>query len=179
MARPLCILAFALALVLAGPVLADGDDAPVRPLGPGAVFDSIQAAALDGLAFAHQESVDSRNPRLSRGGAVVRVEQGFSYGPLVEARPADPDRLYLRLGEDAVAHFHTYPKQHAPIDRRNETHSPADRAVVDVHDDLHRPSYVLTPSLRVVVYRGRHADERSDIFVASLGELREQRLAGR
>lgn len=140
------------------------------PHGPDYIFASVDAAAIDALALAHREQVRSKNSRLSRGGAIVAEDGGFTYREIQTARPGAPDELRLRLGRKVVAHFHTYPTQGSRQDRRNETHSPADRWVVDEMDPRGRPSYVLTPSLRVVVYRGRAMAVGADTLVADLSQ---------
>ena len=169
-------------LALSLPALA-AEEMTVTPQGPGTVFGTVEAAAVDGLAYAHAEQMKSRNKRLSRGGAVVPVEGGFTYGSLDVASADAPDMVPLRLPESALAHFHTYPAQKSSVDRRNESHSKADRLVVDYGDSKHRPSFVLTPSLRVVAYRGRAATKRvgskmSEMMLADLTESRDtQRIA--
>lgn len=140
------------------------------PNGPGYIFTSVDAAAVDALALAHQEQVRSKNPRLSQGGVIVAEGGGFTYREIQTARPGAPDALRLRMGSKVVGHFHTYPTQGRRQDRRNETHSPADRWVVDRLDSRGRPSYVLTPSLRVVVYRGRAMAQGADTLVADLAK---------
>ncbi|MCA9509326.1 MAG: hypothetical protein KC560_01390 [Myxococcales bacterium] len=152
--RPLllvCLLA-----ALAGPSAADTDPL-YQPRGPGAVFPTVEAAAVDGLAHAHRVERRSQNSRLSRGGVIRAVPGGFTYDALVAASEEHPDELTLVLAQDVVAHFHTYPRQNPAIDRTNEAHSAEDRAIVDELDRLGRPSYVLTPSLRIVGYYGRDA----------------------
>jgi hypothetical protein len=60
------------------------------------------------------------------------------------------------LTNDSVAHFQHYPAANAgPRSQVYERHSRQQRRVVDELDPLHRPSYLLTPSLRVVAYRGQ------------------------
>ena len=111
------------------------------------------------------------------------VEGGFSYGALDVASGASPDMVPLRLPKSAQAHFHTYPAQKTSLDRRNESHSKADRSLVDYGDTKHRPSFVLTPSLRVVAYRGRAAAKRTgsqanEMMMADLTEsAATQRIA--
>lgn len=162
-------------LLLAAPALAESEPAlPAK--GPGTVFPTIEAAATDGLAWAHMQQMQSRNRRLSRGGTVVRVADGYTYEPLEVARPAKPDTLSLTLGRDVVAHFHTYPAQSHRIDLRNERHSSADRWVVDHRDKRHRPSFVLTPSLRVLAYYGRGSAKSGEVFVASIAELSDAQM---
>ena len=168
---PLSLLA--LLVVLASPFTLSADPGDAVQ-GHGYVFESVDQAAVDALALAHQNSLASGRPRLSRGGTIVAVEGGYTYHELVVAAPGAPDSLRLQLHPDAVAHFHTYPSQGKGLDRLNETHSPADRRVVDQSDSRHRPSYILTPSLRVVVYRGRDANEPLDDLVADLAEPRRR-----
>lgn len=179
--RPLCLSSLLLAACIGLASVASADDATrFEPRGPGAVFATVEAAAIDGLAFAHREQRQSDNARLSRGGAIRAVAGGFTYDALVAGTDSSPDELTLVLSQDVVAHFHTYPKQNPSIDRLNESHSAADRAVVDELDRLARPSYVLTPSLRVVGYFGRDARSTvpnavragrlaNEVVVASLG----------
>jgi len=160
---------FAVILVLATalPMLAQaGPDQTLY--GPGHVFASVDAAAVDALAMAHRDQRLGRTPRLSIGGTVIAVDGGYTYGAFEVADPATPDELRLRLNDAVVAHFHTYPSQGKRVDRLNEHHSSADRWVVDRLDSKRRPSYVLTPSLRVVVYRGRHAGRDMESTVADL-----------
>ena len=171
---PLAFLSLLACLVLGSPAVA-GEKLNIVPQGPGAVFDSIEAAAVDGLAFAHQVQLESRNKRLSRGGAVVAVANGYTYGALDTARPVAPDTVLLRMPKHAVAHFHTYPAQNTSTDWMNEKHSKADRILVNSRDSMHRPSYVLTPSLRILGYYGRAADEaaaskQAEALIAVLAE---------
>jgi len=168
MTRSLLSILAAAVLLGSAPAFA-GSDLPYVAKGPGSIFSSVDAAATDGLAWAHQLQRAGRNPRLSRGGTIVRVADGYSYGPLVTARASSPDSLQFALGRDVVAHFHTYPHQNPRIDRRNESHSQADRWVVDRLDPKHRPSFVLTPSLRVVAYHGRGESRVAEKLVVSLG----------
>ena len=180
MRRLLPALLATLGLLLAGTATA-GADMSVKPKGPGTLFDSIDAAAVDGLAWAHKLQQADHNKRVSRGGTVMAVEGGYTYGPLVRAKASSPDALRLELRKRDVAHFHTYPSQGAMLDHQNEAHSKADRWVVDHGDSKQRPSYVLTPSLRVVAYHGRgEVENTDDLFVASLTKpLDTRRLAAK
>ncbi len=134
---------------------------PLEPRGPGAVFATVDSAALDGLLLAYLESEKSDRPsrRLARGSTVFPVEGGYSYSPLATADPDQPGRVPLVLKPGDVAHFHTYPRGSSRINRINEKHSPNDRANVDRRDPLKRPSFVLTPSLRVQRYDGRSSEK--------------------
>jgi hypothetical protein len=177
MVRSLSGLLAVAALLIAVPAFAQ-PELEVDPRGPGALFASIEAAAVDGLAWSHELQRAARNQRLSRGGTVFAVDGGYTYGELVVAHPATPDKLELKLGKSAVAHFHTYPSQGRRVDRTNESHSRADRWVVDRIDSKQRPSYILTPSLRVVAYHGRGKLRTADVFVASLSQpLDDQMIA--
>ena len=184
MRRSLSLAALSLlaCLVLASPAFA-GKKMTVVPQGPGTVFDTVKAAVIDGLAYAHNQQAESCSKCVSRGGAVVPVEGGFTYGSLDVASSASPDRVPLRLPKSALAHFHTYPSQRPGLDRKNESHSKADRSVVDSRDSRHRPSFVLTPSLRVVAYRGRAAAARAgsqtyEMVLADLSKISDaQKIA--
>jgi hypothetical protein len=170
-------LAWLASIVLLASATASAEDPDrVTPRGPGAVFASVEAAAVDGLAWAHREQLVSANPRLSRGGTIVGVEGGYSYRELVAASPAAPDRLELRLTPDVVAHFHTYPRQGWRIDRDNERHSRADRRVVDRIDSQSRPSFILTPSMRVLVYRGQTPQRGAEQLVTKLEAASDGRM---
>lgn len=162
-------LAVILALAAALPTLAQAQSNHT-PYGPGHVFASVSEAAVDALATAHRRQLLGRTSRLSRGGTIVAVDGGYTYRAIETARPGAPDELRLRLDRNVVAHFHTYPSQGRRIDRLNEHHSRADRWVVDQLDSKRRPSYVLTPSLRVIVYRGRDEARGADVTVANLSQ---------
>ena len=150
----------------------------ILPQGPGHVFPTVEAAAIDGLAYAHLQERDAAGVRVSRGGTIYERDSGYSYGRLRRARVSAPEMLRLSLGVGAVAHFHTYPRRGGRIDRRNETHSAKDRRIVDRIDDRHRPSFVLTPSLRVVVYRGKRFVGPSEGFLTRISPRQRQgRLA--
>ncbi len=62
-----------------------------------------------------------------------------------------------------IAHFATYPKGSLLENRMNERHSAHDRKNVDQRDPLHRPAFILTPSLDVKSYMGANSN-----FVASI-----------
>ena len=133
---------------------------PLRPRGPGAVFETPDAAALDGLWLAYLETreIDRMGVQRARGSTVFPVAGGFSYAPLVTATEATPGRVPLALKPADVAHFHTYPRGDARLNRINETHSPNDRANVEQRDPLQRTSYILTPSLRVQRFDAKHGE---------------------
>ena len=131
----------------------------VTPRGPGSVFPSVEAAAVDGLAYAHLEARRADRERFMHGSTIYAEQGGYSYGPIQVARPSDPDHLTLALKPSDVAHFHTYPAGRAAENRLNEVHSPTDRANVEEMDPRGRPLFILTPSLRVRGY-----DPRRGVF---------------
>ena len=123
--------------------------------GPGTLFSTIQEAAVDGLAWSMRDARrDAHTPRL-RIGVVRKVEGGYTYDEPGVAPRSRPTRLEYKLGQDAVAHFQHYPtRERGHSARVFESHTAYQRSVVDEIDPLHRPSFLLTPSLRVVEYRG-------------------------
>lgn len=125
---------------------------PVLPArGPGEVFATVDDAALDALRYAYRLSLRQR--QVEYGGAVRRVDGGFTYDAPV--RGAEED-VTVRLGPDAVAWFHTHSRAGSSrVDRLNEQPSPRDREMVDRVDPLHRPLYIRTPGGRFIVYRNR------------------------
>jgi len=138
--------------------------------GPGVVFDTIDAAVVDALAYSHVSAHESGNRWLMRGGTIEKVEGGFTYGEPVVASRFDRSHVKIGLGSTDVAHFKTYPRSVGShrTNLLNETHSDEDRANVDKVDPYHRPSYILTPSLKVKAYRGKVAAAVEDVEIASL-----------
>ncbi len=90
-----------------------------------------------------------------RGGTIYRTGDRYSYGDLHVAGPLDPNRISHALHSQDVARFLIYPRMGRPkIDRANERPSQVDRRSVRVTDPLHRPLYILHPSLVIREYRG-------------------------
>ena len=85
MLRPLILFVITLSFALGGVAVAQADR-EVRPRGPGHVFSTIEAAAIDGLAFAHLQERSASGARVSRGGTVYVVEGGYGYRQLRKAR---------------------------------------------------------------------------------------------
>ncbi len=135
---------------------------PMRPTvshGPGAVFESVEDAAVDALSYAFLEARAANESERSLAGTIFPVEGGFSYGALEQASRFMPNRVFYSLRPHDVAHFHTYPTHwDRRVNSQNETHSLADRRVVDTLDPLHRPSFILTPTGYVRVYRGSETE---------------------
>ena len=123
--------------------------------GSGAVFPTIEAAAVDALTYAYLQGLATRNSERMRGGAIYRTGDGYSYGDLHVAGPLDTHRISHALHSQDVARFLIYPRMGIhKIDRANERPSQVDRRSVRVTDPLHRPLYILHPSLVIREYRG-------------------------
>jgi len=134
------------------------DEIAISPLGPGALFSTMDAAVLDALAWSHLESQrEALAERRTRGGTIVRVGTRFSYAEPAVASPQDRGRVQYTLGANAVAHYRvnvatdSSDPQDARMLERVNVH---DRTLVDRHDKAHRPFYLLTPRLRVQAYGG-------------------------
>jgi len=127
--------------------------------GPGTIFESAEAAAVDALAYAHREARRARETDRVRGGTIYRSGGGYSYGEIHVARRLNPSRVSHTLGPRDVARFLIYPRvDDRAVNRANERPSRADRRSVSVIDPLHRPLYILHPSLAIRVYRGEGRD---------------------
>jgi hypothetical protein len=132
---------------------------PLRARGPGARFASVEAAAVDALIYAHLQALASHDTDRIRGGTIFAIDHGYSYGSIQVAHPRTPQRIFYRLGRRDVARFHAYPVlRDIHVNRRNERLSLRDRRSVSVADPLHRPLYVLHPSLAIRVYRGEASE---------------------
>jgi hypothetical protein len=154
------------------------DDAqPLRARGPGALFATVEAAAVDALTYTRLQALEARDTARIRGGTIYTVDGRYSYGPIQSANPLTPHRISYRFGPRDVARFHAYPVYQNPLaNRANERPSRVDRRSVEFVDPLHRPLYVLHPSLAIRVYRGE-GFERAE--VASLRHPgRAPRFAG-
>jgi hypothetical protein len=135
--------------------------------GPGALFTSIDAAAIDALAYAYLQARGARDPEFMRGGTIHPVGEGYySYCEIHRAYPWELHRVNYILKPQDVARFHLYPvNRDAAINRINERPSRADLRSVSAIDPLHRPLYILHPSLAVRGYRG---EDPQLVEVASL-----------
>lgn len=129
--------------------------AEIRAEGSGAVFPSVQAAALDALATAHRTATARDRERL-RVGTIHRVAHGFAYSPPQRALGSSllmRQRVRHRLRPIDVASYVIPPRSAEwPSARSNETPDRKMQRVVDELDPAHRPVYVLTQSLDVVSY---------------------------
>ncbi|MBW2691075.1 MAG: hypothetical protein JRE57_00395 [Deltaproteobacteria bacterium] len=140
-----------------------GGAPPLHARGPGALFASIEAAAVDALTYAHLQALEARDTARIRGGTIHTVDGRYSYGQIQRGNPLTPHRISYRFGPHEVARFHAYPVYQNPLtNRANERLSSADRRSVGFIDPLHRPLYVLHPSLAIRVYRGE-GFERAEV----------------
>lgn len=130
----------------------------LQPRGPGALFISVEAAAVDALTYAYLQAREARDTARMRVGTIYPVGSRYSYGEIQLANSLHPHRISYRFGPHEVARFHVYP-MHGDFhtNHANERASRADRRSVSVVDPLHRPLYVLHPSLAIRVYRGERA----------------------
>jgi hypothetical protein len=105
------------------------DDAqPLRARGPGALFASIEAAAVDALTYAHLQALEARDTARIRGGTIHSIDGRYSYGEIQRGNPLTPHRISYRFGPHEVARFHAYPVyRDALSNRANERPSRADR----------------------------------------------------
>ena len=125
----------------------------VEAQGPGAVFGSVEQAIIDASIYAHLQARKERDDCM-RGGTIYRSGEGYRYEIQV-ARPLAPYRVRIRLKTRHVARFHIYPLSgNNDLNRKNERISPIDRQSF-VKDPLHRPLYILHPSLVLRAYRGK------------------------
>jgi len=124
--------------------------------GPGALFSSVEAAAIDALTYAYLQACSSCDPESMRGGTIHLVgEDRYSYGEIQRANSQSPHRISYSLKRRDVARFHLYPvKRDLEKNRLDERASRGDLHSVVAIDPLHRPLYILHPSLAVRVYRG-------------------------
>ncbi len=146
--------------------------------GPGALFTSIDAAAIDALAYAYLQARDACDPEFMRGGTIHSVGGGtYSYGEIQRAKRWDLHRISYTLKPQDVARFHLYPvNKKTAINRSNERPSWVDLRSVAAIDPLHRPLYILHPSLAVRAYRG---ESPQPVEVANLHRpARPPRFAG-
>jgi hypothetical protein len=111
------------------------------------------------LTYAYLQALAAHDTERMRGGTIHRVEGGFSYDEIQVAGPQAPHRVRTRPREGDVARFLIYYRTgRHEADRANERPSQADRRSVRFVDPLHRPLYILHPSLTIRVYRGEEGE---------------------
>jgi hypothetical protein len=127
------------------------------------LFTSVEAAAVDALTYAYLQARESRDTARIRGGTIYPVGDRYSYGEIQLGAPLIPHRISYRFGPHEVARFHAYPVyRDLRANRANERLSREDRRSVSVIDPLHRPLYVLHPSLAIRAYSGEES-QRAEV----------------
>jgi hypothetical protein len=146
--------------------------------GPGALFSSIEAAAIDALTYAYLQAHNACDSDFMRGGTIYPVgEDQYSYGEIHRANRWSLHKISYILKPGDVARFHLYPvNRDGDTNRANERPSRVDRRSVSVVDPLHRPLYILHPSLTVRAYRG---DGPHSVEVATLHRPARPRIFAR
>jgi hypothetical protein len=140
-----------------GHLLADLDTKPqLEAWGPGTLFPSIETAAVDALIYTYLQASNGRDTERMRAGTIYGVGAGYSYGEIHVANSLLAYQIAYPLKQQDVARFHMYPltSDHA-VNRGNERATQGDRRSVAVTDPLHRPLFILHPSLVIREYRGR------------------------
>jgi len=123
--------------------------------GPGAIFSSVDEAAVDALTYAYLQGHAENSAERMRGGTIHRAGAGYSYGDIHVANAGSAHRVSYALAPADVARFQIYPKVHDhDVNRENENISRDDRRTVAFTDPLHRTLYILHPSLEIRAYRG-------------------------
>ena len=134
--------------------------------GPGAVFDSVEAAAVDALTFCYRQARETGEMEHMHAGTIQRSGAGYTYGEIHIASGLQLRQIkYVVSGRD-VARFHVYPQDSdRDVNRSSERLSAKDWRSVHVVDPLHRSLYVLHPSLAIRAY---HGDDSKALEVANL-----------
>ena len=135
--------------------------------GPGTTFPNIEAAAVDALIYTYLRASNDHITDRTHGGTIYKVGTGYSYGEIHVASYLETREIAYPLKRQDVARFHMYPLTSGhEAERVNEWASRADRRSVAVVDPLHRPLFVLHPSLLIREYHG-NGDE-----VVAVADLR-------
>lgn len=138
---------------------APDSESKLEARGPGMVFPSIEAAAVDALVYTYLRASDERDTKRMRAGTIYSVDTGYSYGEIHVASSLSllEHQIDYPLKQRDVARFHMYPlvTDH-DVNHTNERASQADRRSVNVTDPQHRPLFILHPSLVIREYRGRN-----------------------
>jgi hypothetical protein len=135
--------------------------------GPETVFPSIEAAAVDALIYTYLQARNGHDTERMRAGTIYSVDTGYSYGEIHVAGSLLAYQIAYPLKPQDVARFHMYPfVTDRDVNRENERASKADRRSVAVTDPLHRPLFILHPSLVIREYGDR------DDEVVTVADLR-------
>ena len=149
-------------------LLASLDSKPqLEAWGPETVFPSIETAVVDALIYSYLQASSAHDTERMRAGTIYSVDTGYSYGEIHVASSLLGYQIAYPLKQRDVARFHMYPfvTDHE-VNRGNERATQADRRSVAVMDPLHRPLFILHPSLVIREYRGR------DDEVVAVADLR-------
>jgi hypothetical protein len=131
--------------------------------GPESVFPSIEAAAVDALIYTYLQASNAHDTERMRAGTIYSVDTGYSYGEIHVASSLLTYKIAYPLKQQDVARFHMYPlATDRDVRRTNERATQGDRRSVAVTDPLHRPLFILHPSLVIRKYRGRE-DEAVEV----------------
>jgi hypothetical protein len=123
--------------------------------GPGSVFNSIDAAAVDALTFCYLQARENGDMERMRAGTIEPAGAGYTYNEIHVANPLTERRIEYVFAPQDVARFHFYPLHtDRDVNRLSERLSTRDRRSVSVIDPLHRSLYVLHPSLAIRAYQG-------------------------
>ncbi len=127
--------------------------------GPETVFPSIETAVVDALIYSYLQASNAHDTERMRAGTIYSVDAGYSYGEIHVASSLLAYRVAYPLKQKDVARFHMYPlASDRAVSRTNERATQADRRSVAVTDPLHRPLFILHPSLVIREYRGRNEE---------------------
>jgi hypothetical protein len=122
--------------------------------GPGTVFPSVEAAAVDALIYTYLQAIHAHDAQRMRAGTIYSVSGGYSYGEIHTASNLLEYGIAYPLKQRDAARFHMYPiTTNYDVNRHNERISEADRRSITL-DSRHRPLFILHPSLVVRDYRG-------------------------
>jgi hypothetical protein len=140
-----------------GQLLADLDTRPrLEAWGPETVFPSVETAAVDALIYTYLQASNANDTERMRAGTIYSVDGGYSYGEIHVASGLLAYQIAYPLKRRDVARFHMYPlATDLDVRRATERVTQGDRRSVAVTDPLHRPLYILHPSLVIREYRGR------------------------
>jgi hypothetical protein len=149
-------------------LLAAHDTKPqLEASGPETVFPSIEAAAVDALIYTYLQASNAHDTQRMHGGTIYSVDTGYRYGEIHVASRMRGNRIAYPLKQQDVARFHMYPlATNSKASSANERATWADLRSVTVTDPLHRPLFILHPSLVIREYRGR------DGAVVEMADLR-------
>jgi hypothetical protein len=154
-------------------------DPSIAARGPGTLFTSIDAAVIDALTYGYLQARRECSLSVMRGGTIYPVgDHHFSYGEAHRAKESSLHKISYILKPADVARYHAYPvSSKILVNRMNEKPSQKDLRSVEAIDPLHRPLFILHPSLEIRKYAG--ADAQS----MEVGSLRASKpktlIAGR